>query len=82
MFDSQSGLLFVLDMRKNIYIYKMVERTFYYYDVIEFQHSANFKIMAVGTRIYYSFLEGINMEIAELQYNESTKVAELIRYYK
>lgn len=68
-FNSKSGLLFVLDAIKNIYVYKMVEKGIFYYDVIDFHHSANFKISVVDDRIYYSFLEGNLMQIAELQYN-------------
>jgi hypothetical protein len=53
----------------------MIEKDFYYYDLIEFQHSANFKISAIDNRLYYSFIEGNTMQIAEIQYNETLKRA-------
>lgn len=72
----------MLDNIRNIYIYKVVEKLIFYYDVIELHHSANFKIAVVESRLYYSFLEGNAMQIAELQYNQTAKTAELVRYYK
>lgn len=80
--DQISRLIYVLGESQNIYVFTIWNDKLEPYDVIEFQHVLNFMVKLEEDRIYYSFVDGGNMKVAELQYTAETKTASLVRYYK
>lgn len=61
--DKVSGLVYILDQVKNIYVFQIHNGKLDAYDVISFSHQGNFKLGVSGSHILYSFYENQNFMI-------------------